>query len=106
MIFTKQHAEMILRGEKTQTIRRCDKQCPKLGQRVAVQPGRGKKAIGYITILSKEFIDPYDLYQLTVEQVRADGFESLDDLIDTLSKLHRCDPHEWGWNRLTFKVTE
>ena len=104
MIFTAKHAEMIMDGTKWQTIRRADKRCPKVGNMVAIQPGRTKKAIGRKRVVEVEIV--WDIDKLTPEQVRADGFDNLAELLDCLETLHRCEVYDWAWIRIEFERAE
>lgn len=75
MIFSPDLAAKVLDGSKTQTRRR-DKGGPcryKAGKTYAVQPGRGKKAIGRIRVLS---VRPELMTQLDDEEARLEGFKN------------------------------
>lgn len=92
MIFTADLVEKILAGEKTQTRRPrsgsnptgerggwLDEPCRyKPGRTYAVQPGRGKKAVARIHVLS---VKPEALCDMTDEDVRAEGFAARDAFV-------------------------
>ena len=87
MLFKPDLVEKILVGEKTQTRRPrhgdnptgerggwIDEPCRyKVGKTYAVQPGRGKKAVGRIRVLR---VTPEAMCDMTEDDVRAEGFES------------------------------
>lgn len=82
MTFTPEHCRMILDRVKTQT-RRLDRvyiaglQRPLLyqvGRIYAVQPGRGKPAVGHIRILS---LDRQMVREVTNLQARAEGYDTV-----------------------------
>lgn len=104
MIFTKEHCDKIMRGEKTQTLRRADKRCPKVGDEIAVQPGRGKFAVGHVRVTVVE--ENMFLYDLSPKQIKADGLKDYAELWNTLARLNRCDPDNYAWNRIEFEVVK
>jgi hypothetical protein len=87
VIFARDLAEKIVRGEKTQTRRLrhgenstgkpggwVDEPCRyKVGRTYAVQPGRGAKSIGRIRILS---VTPQAFCDMTKDDVLAEGFQT------------------------------
>lgn len=82
--------ELILNGSKTVTRRL---KPIAAGKTVAVQPGRGKKAVGYVKVIScvpeTEFIDQIhflapsekELEECLLEEANLEGFKSWDGLI-------------------------
>lgn len=113
MIFSGHFYKMVLDGTKTSTIRHADKRCPKVGQIVAVQPGRGKKAGGHVQVTAVTPIGAYGgLDELTYDQLKRDGFEcpphenAWAALRETLGTLNRCDPDEWAWKLIEFELVK
>jgi len=84
MIFTRVHCDMIGRGTKTQT-RRLRRGPYKVGGVYAVQPGRGKKAVGHIRI---KRIWQEKLLYMTEDDVRAEGFEAWHNFITVFYALN------------------
>lgn len=86
MIF--QHTfQLVMAGRKTQTRRKVRTERPpcKVGASVAVQPGRGKKAVGRIlvTALCRE-----RLGKITEADARAEGFANRAAFIETWRHMH------------------
>lgn len=71
MIFGRSLLPLVLDGTKTQTRRRSDRYRP--GRTYAVQPGRGKRAIGRIRVLD---VRPERLMDITEDDARAEGFKT------------------------------
>lgn len=92
MIFAPDLAEKVLAGRKTVTRRPRTGSNPsglpggwvdipcryKPGHTYAVQPGRGKKAIGRIRVLS---VRPEWMTDLTEDEIRREGFASQDEFV-------------------------
>lgn len=92
MIFSPDLAEKILAGEKTVTRRPrrgsnpsgkpfgwVDDPCRyKAGKTYAVQPGRGKKAVGHIRILS---VKPQLMTDLDDDEARLEGFRNTGEFV-------------------------
>lgn len=88
MIFRPDMIEPILAGRKTQTRRPAPvgTECRyKVGQDYAVQPGRSKRSIARIRIVS---IDRVPVGSLTVEDARAEGFRSPQGFYDRWSEFY------------------
>lgn len=100
MIFSPDLAEKIMRGEKTETRRPRTGENPtgKLGgwinnpcryqpgRTYAVQPGRGKKSIGRIRVLS---VLPEVLHEMTDESFRREGFANAQEFQAKWLSLYR-----------------
>ncbi|GAB6164151.1 hypothetical protein JCM19992_01510 [Thermostilla marina] len=82
LLFKKRFLELIRQGKKTQTIRLWKHCRMRAGQRSYI-PG-----IGYIRI---DAVDPISPTELTEEDARRDGFESLAALRDELERLYSSD---------------
>lgn len=95
MLFKPELAQAILGGRKT-VIRRLrkgetvdgrwvDEPCRyKKGKDYAVQPGRGKKAIGRIRVVS---VIAEALHQLDDEEIRLEGFDSRRDFEEAWKRI-------------------
>lgn len=79
LLFKKKFLELILRGEKTQTVRIWPHRKYKAGQRSYI-PG-----VGYIQILE---IDAVPLSELTEEDAKLDGFPDLPALLEEIERLY------------------
>jgi hypothetical protein len=69
MIFGPQLLPLVLDGSKTQTRRSSDRYS--VGHTYAVQPGRGKRAVAQIKVLSTR---PERLLDISEQDARAEGF--------------------------------
>lgn len=98
MIFKPDLASKVLSGEKTQT-RRPLKYRYEAGRTYAVQPGRGKRAVGRIRVLS---VDEVDVTAIDDTDAHAEGFKSRNEFLDLWRSMYgtvsgRCQ-------RLVFEV--
>lgn len=96
-MFRPELAEQVMRVQKTCTRRACSdnprspwwrEQCGvKVGQVVAIQPGRGKPRIGTATVASvaRELFDPASISE---DEARAEGFASAEAFRGTWVALH------------------
>jgi hypothetical protein len=111
MIFRKELAEKVMRGEKTVTRRRMSdnprspwwkERCGyEEGQVVAVNPGRGVVNIGRVRLLG---VTDVRLGDIAVVDVTREGFSGLDSFMDAWSRINGSwDPNERVW-RLEFEV--
>ena len=91
MIFSGDLCAKVLSGEKTQT-RRLKRGYYKVGGVYAVQPGRGKKAVGHIRMKK---MWPNKLGDMSSADVRAEGFDSWQKFMDTFCTLHHLGPCDW-----------
>lgn len=86
MIFQHTH-QLVMTGVKTQTRRIIKSEVPpcKVGKSLAVQPGRGLKAIRRIIVT-----DVYreELGRMTEKDVHAEGYASLKEFIETWERMH------------------
>lgn len=89
MIFV-ETAGQVLNGTKTQT-RRLNRGFYREGGVYAVQPGRGKSAIGHIRITG---IWQRPLARTTDIEAHAEGFETREDFFETFARVNRL-PNEW-----------
>lgn len=86
MIFRVDLAESVMAGRKTVTRRLAKGPCRyRVGKDVAVQPGRGKPAVGRIFITG---ITLEELGRITPGEARREGFESVADFKHTWKELH------------------
>jgi hypothetical protein len=92
MLFKKPLLEKIIDGSKTQT-RRTSKQTYKVGQTYGVTCRRYQKSQGHIQILNAK--QPR-LGDITQEDVKAEGFQTLDEFKETWIKING----EWNLNQL------
>lgn len=105
MIFSPDLAEKILNGEKTQTRRPskdgiCDCRYT-AGRTYAIQPGRGRKAVGRIRILETSLVP---LGSITTADAHAEGFRSTTAFAQRWADLYGPDRfygHVW---RIVFEL--
>lgn len=110
MIFRPELAKKVMAGEKTQT-RRLVSDNPRspwgprcgfgVGESYAVQPGRGKHAIGRIEILDVRQETLADVGDSAAER---EGFATFHEFVDTWRSLHGEWDHEARVWVLTFRV--
>jgi hypothetical protein len=104
MIF--QHTyQLVLAGQKTQTRRLIRSERPpcKVGGTIAVQPGRGKKALGRVLVtgLRRE-----RLGDLTYDDAQAEGYANREEFIQTWQQMHvQFLPNMEVWV-ITFRLQE
>lgn len=79
LLFKKKFLDLILRGEKTQTLRIWPHRRMRLGQQSYI-PG-----VGYIAV---ESVDAVEFDDLTDTDAQLDGFASLDALRDEIGRLY------------------
>ena len=105
MIFRPELAQLILDGKKTATRRRTSdnprspwssERCGyKLGQRFAINPGRGVARVGDVTATC---VYPQPLRLMQEEDAHKEGFESLEDFKAAWKAINGTfDPREWVW---------
>ncbi len=98
MIFRPDLVEKILAGEKTETRRWLDpnRECRyRAGRSYAVQPGRGRRAVGRIRI--KE-VYPSTLWHVDEDVARREGFGSREAFEKYWRGLHGWwNPGVWVW---------
>lgn len=89
MIFAPDLAEAVVAGRKTVTRRRVKGDAPcryEAGRDYAVQPGRGKKAIGRIRILS---VRKESLAGITADgEAKREGFRRVADFVDRWAAMY------------------
>lgn len=86
MIFKPRMIEAIVEGRKFETRRPCNGPCPYVvGRTYAVQPGRGKKAVGRIYVWD---VEPQHLDQITEVDARAEGFANRQDFMAYWKQLY------------------
>lgn len=115
MIFRPELAAAIIDGRKTVTRRKrtgdnptgkpggwVDDPCRyRAGHTYAVQPGRGKRGIGRIRVLS---VRPEFMHELTDDEIRREGFESRADFERTWRSIHGAGSYlDLVW-RIEFEV--
>lgn len=66
-------------------VRRNNRTIYRVGQEVAIQPGRGQKSVGRICITA---LDRYDPRLITPEQVQAEGFSDVDAFLAVWCGMH------------------
>ncbi len=85
MIF--QHIwQQVIRGRKTRTTRVGLKRVPRVGQTIAVQPGRGKKAVCRVLVIRVEKVE--HARDSVVHSRPEEGFASRHEAIDTWRAMH------------------
>ncbi len=102
MIF--QHTwEQILAGTKTQTRRLAKGAAPpwRVGRSYAVQPGRGKHAVGRILVTA---VRREPLGRLSAGDVQAEGYASRAEFEATWSEMHGAYDPEQLVDVVTFEV--
>ena len=79
--------QLVLAERKTQTRRiiRSERPPCKVGGTVAVQPGRGKKAVGRIMVTA---LSRVRLGSITEADARAEGFANRGEFIETWRRMH------------------
>ncbi|MGE4425033.1 MAG: ASCH domain-containing protein [Solirubrobacteraceae bacterium] len=113
MMFRPELAAAVMAGEKTVTRRACTDNprspwwrcCCSLsvGQSVAIQPGRGKHAIGRATVVS---VKRQRLGHLTPAEARAEGFATPEAFEETFTAINGAyDPNLEVW-RIGLAVDE
>ena len=93
MIFRPELAAKVLDGTKTATRRRLTAYKHRKGSAIryrvgrvyAVQPGRGQRHVGHIKVTG---VREERLFDISVEDVRREGFASLDDFLWYWQQLH------------------
>lgn len=108
MIFSGELCGKVLDGSKTQTrrpVRRDElgeKPCPyRVGQTYAVQPGRGKRAVGRILVLS---VDRVAVCAISTPDAVAEGFRSGVEFMDRWRSFYgNVDGDCW---RIEFELAE
>lgn len=109
MIFREDLADKALAGVKTQTRRRksANPRSPwyaarcayEVGGRYAIQPGRGRHAIGHLVI---DDVAQVRLGHITHDTAVAEGFADVRDFMHAWEQINGCwIPAEYVW-RLTF----
>jgi len=112
-MFRPELAAQVMAGEKTVTRRACSdnprspwyrEYCGiRVGQSVAIQPGRGKPAIGRATVTS---LDRERLGHLSPEEAAAEGFPTVAAFRETFEALNGTyDPDLVVW-RIGLKVDQ
>jgi hypothetical protein len=101
VIFSDGRAELVMSGRKTVT-RRLVSDNPGSPyhytrmpmERIAVQPGYGEKAIGYVTVLGVliELVDLDMIAAMDRREVKREGFRSAAEFADTWAAMHGPDP--------------
>jgi hypothetical protein len=82
-------AKLVLAGKKTQTRRLSCRYVA--GRKYAIQPGRGRKAIGELTVVRVD--EDMRLGDLTLRDARREGFRTTDEFRAYWTQLHgRFDP--------------
>jgi hypothetical protein len=99
MIFSPELAKLILQGRKTMTrrpVKAGEKACRYRENRAySIQPGRGKRGIGKLTVVS---VRPEKLGDILIKDVRAEGFSTRQELVDYWTRLHgHFDPDVEVW---------
>jgi uncharacterized protein YqfB (UPF0267 family) len=79
----------ILEGRKTRTTRRPGKVIYKPGHTYSVQPGRAKKSLGRIRILSREEFCSFDA--MPADYFAGEGFESAEEFRATYARINGPD---------------
>ena len=99
MIF--QHTwEFVLQGRKTQTRRIINHEKPekppcRIGRPLAVQPGRGKKAVCSVQVID---VRKARLGNLSKKDAHAEGYESRHEFIKVWKEMHGdFNPEEQVW---------
>lgn len=98
MIFRPELAALVVQGRKTVTRRPVNTDVPRspwhpantprmAGKRVAIQPGRAKRAIGYATVASVRF-EHFDPMRITTAEHVAEGFTERMAFLCTWAELH------------------
>lgn len=98
MIFQPQLAKLVLQGRKSQTRRKVQpgKQ-PRYqaGKSYAIQPGRGKPAVGRITVTDVQIAY---LGDIDLRDAKREGFATRQEFVDYWTSLHgRFDPDVRVW---------
>lgn len=98
MIFKPQLASKVMSGEKTRTWRPGEVCRYQVGKDYAVQPGRGKSAIGRVRVVSIEERTPA---MTTPAEAIAEGFESREAFLQYVADLYHAPIAEvenrWGF---------
>lgn len=98
MIFKPELSKLVLQGRKTQTRRRVqDGKKPRYhaGKSYAVQPGRGKPAVGRITVTDVQLAY---LGDIDLRDAKREGFRTRQEFVDYWTGLHgRFDPDVRVW---------
>lgn len=87
MIFRPELAKLIKQGKKSQTRRMIDSRTCRYrpGKAYALQPGRGKSAIGRITVTD---VREERLGDISFQDARREGFRTTGDFFDYWQSLH------------------
>ena len=89
--------DMVLQGRKTQTRRiiKTDKAPAKSGKSLAVQPGRGKKAVCHVKVIA---VRKARLGDLSKEGAQAEGYENREDFIKVWKEMYGdFNPEQMVW---------
>jgi len=93
--FSPEHVAMILAGRKTET-RRLGMTPPRyrVGHVYAVQPGRGRAAVGHIRILD---LDRQMVREVSNLQARAEGYDSVFEFWSALNTVNGREVRADEW---------
>jgi hypothetical protein len=100
MIFGKELIEKVLSGEKIVTRRRSSRY--QVGKVYAIQPGRGKKHVGHIEILSVQ--EQRLSMVMRPGEVRREGFRRYGDFVNYWEKLHGPIQYHETVARIEFRL--
>lgn len=96
MIF--QHTcDLVISGQKTQTrrIKKSDKPPCRVGQSIAVQPGRGKRAVCRVVVTE---VREERLGDITEDDAKAEGRSSRAEYVELWQEIHGgFDPKTLVW---------
>jgi len=103
MLFTGHSKSLILAGKKTQTRRVWDRPRVRIGGVYQCRTELFGKPFAHIKVLA---VDQVRLGDITEEDARAEGAESVEDFIEAWLNIHRVWNPNWMVWRVKFEVVK